>query len=100
MSDISISTGNTERIVAELTNKIRTEIMDAGAASADRIISAAERSAGDFIEALKEEVVQEAAVMNLTGELLIAMAEYILSAANAFAEADEAYRISKVSTGR
>lgn len=96
MGDISISSSNTERIVMELISKIQTKIIDAGAASGNKIISAAEHSAGDFIGSLKEEAAQEAAVIKLTGELLIAMAEYILSAANAFAEVDETYDISKV----
>lgn len=96
MGDISISGSNTEQIAAELINRIQTEIIDAGAASEHRIVSAVEHSAGDFIEALKEEAAQEAAVMRQAGELLIAMTEYILSAANAFADVDEAYHTSKV----
>lgn len=88
MSNISISSSNTEQLVSELINKVQTEIIDASAASENRIINAVEHSAGDFINSLKEEVAQEAAVMNLAGELLIAMAEYIQSASAAFASVD------------
>lgn len=96
MSNISISSSNTEQMVSELINKIQTEIIDASAASENMIISAVEHSAGDFIDSLKEEVAQEAAVMNLAGELLIAMAKYIQSASAAFASVDTTYNTSKV----
>lgn len=61
MGDISISGSNTERIAAELINRIQTEMIDAGAASEHRIVSAVEHSA-----------------------------------ANAFADVDEAYHTSNV----
>lgn len=96
MSNISISSSNTEQMVSELINKIQTEIIDASAASENMIISAVEHSAGDFIDSLKEEVAQEAAVMNLAGELLIAMAKYIQSASTAFSSVDTTYNTSKV----
>ncbi len=96
MSNISISSSNTEQKVSELINKIQTEIIDASAASENMIISAVEHSAGDFIDSLKEEVAQEAAVMNLAGELLIAMAKYIQSASTAFSSVDKTYNTSKV----
>ena len=96
MSDISISRSNTEQTVSKLINKIRTEIIEGSAASADRIINAARHSAGDFIDSLKEEAAQEAAVVKLAGELLAAMADYIGSAAAAFADADETFNTTKV----
>lgn len=96
MSDISISSSNTERVVSELINKIQTEIIDASATSGNAITSAVEHSAGDFIDSLKEEVAQEAAMMNLVGDLLIAMANYIQSASTAFANVDTTYSSSKV----
>ncbi len=96
MSNISISSSNTEQMVSELINKIQTEIIDASAASENMIISAVGHSAGDFIDSLKGEVAQEAAVMNLAGELLIAMAKYIQSASAAFASVDTTYNTSKV----
>lgn len=96
MSDISISSSNTERAVSELINKIQTEIIDAGATSGNAIIGAVEHSAGDFIDSLKEEVAQETVVINLAGDLLIAMANYIQSASTAFANVDTTYNSSKV----
>lgn len=95
MSDISISSSNTEQAVAEIINKVQTEIIEAGRTSENRIINAVGHSAGDFIESLKNEVAQEAAVINLVGELLIAMADYIQSAANAFANVDMTYNMPK-----
>lgn len=91
MSDISINSSNTESVVAEIINKVQTEIIEAGRISGNRIINAAEHSAGEFIESLKNEVAQEAAVINSVGELLIEMANYIQSAANAFSDVDMTY---------
>ncbi len=96
MRDISINKSNTERAVSELVQKVQTEIIDAGRTSGNVIIGAAMHSAGDFIDALKEEVAKETEVMDSVGELLIAMADYILSASNAFASVDAAYDTSKV----
>lgn len=96
MSNISISKSNTERAVSELVQKIQTEIIDAGKISGNTIIGAAMYSAGDFIDALKEEVAKETAVIESVGELLIAMADYILAASNTFASVDTAYDTSKV----
>lgn len=95
MSDISINKRVTERVVAEIINKVQTEIIEASRTSENRIINAVGHSAGDFIESLKNEVAQEAAVINLVGELLIAMADYIQSAANAFENIDMTYNKPK-----
>lgn len=91
MSDISIDKRIMEYMVAKIIKKVQTEIIEAGRTSENRIINAVGHSAGDFIESLKNEVAQEAAVINLVGELLIAMADYIQSAVNAFASVDMTY---------
>lgn len=96
MNDVSINNGNTERAVSEIISKVQTGIIEAGRASESVILSAVERSAGDFIDALKKEVVRETAVLNSVGELLIAVANYVQSAANAFANVDTTYNASKV----
>lgn len=96
MDSISISRSNTESAVSELINKIQAEIIDAGSTSGNKIINAVENSAGDFINALEEEVRQEVSIINEVGELLIAMAKYIQSAATAFANVDTTYNKSKV----
>lgn len=95
-NNISINSGNTENAVSELINRIQTEIIDAGKASGDMILNTIENSAGDFIDSLKEEVAQEVASIGLTGDLLIAMANYIHSASIALTEVDTAYNNSKV----
>lgn len=96
MSDISISSSNTESAVSELITKIQTDIIDAAKTSGDNIANAVVNSAGDFIDSLKMEVAQEAEVMNTVGELLIAMANYIQSAADTFASVDTTYNTSKI----
>lgn len=96
MSDISINKSNTDRAVSELIQKIQTEIIDAGRASGNAIAGAVEHSAGDFMDALREETAGETAAMECVGELLAAMAGYILSASDAFAGVDAAYDTSKV----
>lgn len=92
---ININKHFTECMVAEIINKVQTEIIEASRTSEDKIINAAEHSAGDFIESLKNEVAQEAAVINSVGELLIEMANYIQSAANAFVDVDMTYSMPR-----
>lgn len=96
MSDISISSSNTEKVVMELISKIQTEIINSSEASGNTVINAIEHSAGDFIGSLKEEMVQEITIMNSVGELLIEMAKYIQSASIAFENVDTIYNNSKV----
>lgn len=96
MSDISISSSNTESAVSELITKIQTDIIDAAKTSGDNMANAVVNSAGDFIDSLKIEVAQEAEVMNTVGELLMAMANYIQSAADDFASVDTTYSTSKI----
>lgn len=91
MSDISINSNNTEMVVTELISKIQTEIISASETSGNTIINAMEYSAGDFIDSLKEEVVQEITIMNSVGELLIEMVKYIQSASIAFENVDTIY---------
>lgn len=96
MSDISINSSNTERAVSEIISKIQTEIIEESRTSGNRIIDSIGDSAGDFIDSLKNEMAQETAIMSSVGELLIAMANYIQSAANAFAAVDTTYNTAKV----
>lgn len=96
MSDISISSSNTESAVSELITIIQTDIIDAAQTSKDNITNAIVNSAGDFIDSIKSEAQKEAEVMNEVGELLIAMANYIKSASDAFAAVDTTYNTSKI----
>lgn len=96
MSDISINSGSIENTVSELVSKIQTEIIDAGTSSGNTIISAIENSSGDFIDSLKEEVSSEVDIINSVGELLIAMVNYIQSAAGAFTHVDTTYGVTKI----
>lgn len=91
MANISIQYGAVAQNLDSLIATIQDEIIDASAKSSELIIAAAENSSGDFIEALKEEVNQEAAVIKETGELLIAMAQYVQSATNSFAGVNRNY---------
>lgn len=96
MDSISISRSNTESKVSEITGKIRTEIIEAAKASKKTIIDVIERSSGEFIDSLAEEMEREEKIIREAGELLIAVAEYIHSAATAFADVDQKYSTSKV----
>lgn len=98
MSDIGINSSNTELAVAELINRIRTEIIDAGQTSCNKLINTVEHSAGDFMESFKTEIARETETMNAVGELLIAMANYIQAAANAFMAVDMTYNTSRFET--
>lgn len=96
MGKISIRNTNVEETVLEIVDMIQTDIIDASTASRDTIINTVENSSGDFIESLKEEIAQEAVVINAVGDLLIELAKYIQSAAEAFASVDTSYKSSKV----
>lgn len=96
MDSISISRSNTESKVSEITGKIRTEIIQEAKTSKKTIIDVIERSSGEFIDSLAEEMEREERIIREAGELLIAVAEYIQSAAAAFADVDQKYSTSKV----
>lgn len=96
MSDIIINMSNTETAVSELITIIQTEIIDAAQTSKDNIVNAVVNSAGEFIDTLISDVETEAEIMKEVGELLIAMANYIRSAANTFASVDTTYNTSKI----
>lgn len=96
MDSISISKSNTEEEVSRIIKDVKTHIIEAGQRSGDEIIRTVQFSSGDFIKSLIEEVEEEVMMMNTIGELLIATAEYIQSAADAFADVDNTYNISKV----
>ena len=96
MSDININSANIETTVSSITSKIQTDIMDAVSTSKDSIVNAIENSSGDYIGALKEEVIKEAEIISSVGELLIEMTNYIQLAANAFAFVDQAYDTTKI----
>lgn len=96
MDSINISRTNTESAVSEIINKVQREVIDAGTMSGNQIINTIENSAGDFADSLKEEMEREIKIIKEAGELLIAMADYIRSAATAFEEADHAYNTSKL----
>ncbi|MCM1263047.1 MAG: hypothetical protein NC313_10040 [Butyrivibrio sp.] len=96
MSDISISSSSTETAVSELITAIQTDIIDAAQTSKDNIMNAVVDSSGDFIDSLISEVEKETEIVNAAGELLIAMANYIQSAADAFATVDTTYNTSKI----
>lgn len=96
MDSISISRSNTETAVSEIVSKIETEIIGAARTSRDKILGAAERSSGEFMDSLKEEVVREVSLIEEVGNLLIAVAKYVQSAAAAFADVDQTYSASKI----
>ena len=96
MDSISISRSNTENEVSKLAGMVQTEIIDAGAESGNQIINVIDNSTGDFVDSLKEEIEQEVKLIHELGELLIAMTNYIQSAAAAFEDVDHTYNTSKL----
>lgn len=96
MGDINIIIGNTESAVTELITKIQTDIIGAAQTSKDNIMNAVVDSSGDFIDSLINEVEKETEIINEVGELLIAAANYIQSAADTFASVDAMYNTSKI----
>lgn len=99
MANISIDYGKVTGDIDALVKKIQSEIIDASANSRTLIMETVENSSGDFIEALKEEVNQETAIIQEVGELLIAMAQYVQSAADSFAGVDRSYDVQKCMVG-
>lgn len=96
MDSISISRSNTESMVSNFISQIETEVMEAAEESRKTIIDAIDRSSGEFIDSLKEEVEREVELISEVGELLIAVTKYVQSAATAFADVDQIYSTSKV----
>lgn len=96
MNNVSINGENVENTVSELVSKIKTEVIEASAASRDTIIEAIENSSGDLIDSLKIEVANEADILSSVGELLIATANYVQSAAGAFLGVDAAHASSQI----
>lgn len=94
MRNINIISGNVDNMVSEIVKKVQTEIIDASAASRDTLIGIIENSSGDFIDSFKTEITEEVGTINAIGELLIEVAEYVQSAAHAFANVDAAFNIS------
>lgn len=96
MDNIGISRSNTESAVSEIISKIEIELIEEAEKSKNKILASIEKSSGEFIDSLKVNVEREVEIINEMGELLIAIAKYIQSAAVAFEEVDQAYKISKV----
>ena len=99
MSSIKVSRVAVDNAILEIVGTVQTEIIDASAASRDRIFNTIENSSGDFIESLKEEIAQEVMTIHAVGELLIALANYTQSAAEAFSGVDMKYRMKEIIRG-
>lgn len=96
MRDVSVNSSTVGSETNKLIAAIQTDIIDATETSCTAIIDSIENSAGDFIESLKAEVNNEAALITAVGELLIEMLNYVQSAANCFASIDYTYSGSHV----
>lgn len=96
MKNISINYENVRSTAKLIVNKVQTEVIDASVASANKIQSCIENSSGEFIDAFKEELKQEMTILGEAGELLIAIANYVLDFAQTAEAKDESYSNSKV----
>lgn len=94
MKNIIVVSGSVEDKVSAIVKRVQTEIIDASAASRDILFDIIENSRGDFIDSLKNEVTEEVNAINVIGELLIEVAKYVQSAADAFTNVDTTFNIS------
>ncbi len=99
MSDgnINIQKSELDNQADHLIRQIQTDIIEYAQQSKEKIENAIENSSGDFMDALKETLSKETKVMEETGEFLIAVIEYVKSAAAGFEELDQQNQQNKVS---
>ena len=95
MDSVSINMSSTKSAVSEIENIINSEVIGEAKKSTKRIINSIEESSGEFIDSLKEEVKREEELIGGIGNLLIAVAKYVQSAAETFADVDQIYSITK-----
>lgn len=96
MDSISINMSSTKSAVSEVENIIDNEVIEEAKKSAKMIIDSIEKSSGEFIDSLKEEVKREETLIEEVGNLLISVAKYVQSAAETFADVDQLYNITKL----
>lgn len=96
MDSINISLGMVEATVSEIVDSINERIIERAKSSKGEIINLIEDSSGEFIDSLKEEVEREVRLIEDIGNLLIAAAKYVESAAESFTEVDRSYDFSKI----
>lgn len=96
MDSVSINMSSTKSAVSEIENIINREVIGEAKKSTKRIINSIEESSGEFIDSLKEEVKREEELIGGIGNLLIAVAKYVQSAAETFADVDQMYSITKL----
>lgn len=96
MDSINISLEMVELTASEIEGSINERIIEGAKDSKDKIINLIEDSSGAFIDSLKEEVEREVRLVEDIGNLLIAAAKYVESAAESFTEVDRSYDFSKL----
>ena len=94
MDNIIVVSENVDDTVSAIVQRVQTEIINASAASRDTLFDIIENSSGDFIDSLKTEIIEEVDTINVIGELLIEVANYVQSAAHAFTNVDAAFNTS------
>lgn len=97
MGNIDINYENVEQTVAALAARARTEILSAGTVSCNKMLGILEISSGEFADSLRAEIEKERDVIQKTGNLLIALADYIQMAAQDFAATDQKHEHTRVS---
>lgn len=96
MANISIDHQNVEQTAASLAARAKSEVINAGTASCEKILGILEVSSGEFADSLREEIGKEKAVVEKAGNLLVALADYIQKASSDFAEADQRHQQARV----
>lgn len=96
MDSVSINIANLEEEISSLRIIINQEIKYISLVRKNEIFNALENSSGDFVDAIKEQVAAESAILISIGDLLLEMIDFVQSAANALMNVDTRYSNPKV----
>lgn len=96
MGNVNINYANVEQTAVSLAARARTEIAGAGETACTNMLGILEISSGEFADSLRAEIQKEQAVLQKTGNLLAALADYIQTAAKDFAATDQSHQRTRV----
>lgn len=97
MGNISIDHDNVAQMAAALASRARVEVLSTGKVACAKMLGILEVSSGEFADSLRAEIEKEQAVIQKTGNLLIALADYIQTASRDFEAADQRHQYARVS---
>lgn len=97
MGNISIDHENVAQMAAALASRARVEVLSTGTVACNKMLGVLEVSSGEFADSLRAEIEKERAVIQKTGNLLIALADYIQTVSKDFETADQRHQRARVS---